>query len=42
MPIQHIPRYLMLLEDLTKDTDEKHADFMNLTKALTQMRKVAA
>eukprot|EP01122_Echinamoeba_exundans_P009633 TRINITY_DN3450_c0_g2_i1.p1 TRINITY_DN3450_c0_g2~~TRINITY_DN3450_c0_g2_i1.p1 ORF type:complete len:1133 (+),score=306.85 TRINITY_DN3450_c0_g2_i1:263-3400(+) len=41
MPIQRIPRYVMLLTDLFKHTPEDHPDFADLKKALASMESVA-
>jgi hypothetical protein len=41
MPIQRIPRYSMLLEDLVRNTWKIHPDYENLTKSLTRMNEVA-
>eukprot|EP01119_Soliformovum_irregulare_P021308 TRINITY_DN7070_c1_g1_i1.p1 TRINITY_DN7070_c1_g1~~TRINITY_DN7070_c1_g1_i1.p1 ORF type:complete len:412 (-),score=88.04 TRINITY_DN7070_c1_g1_i1:341-1576(-) len=40
-PIQRIPRYVMLLEDLVKHTPPGHIDHDNLSTALHRMRDVA-
>jgi hypothetical protein len=41
MPIQRIPRYVMLLEDLLKHTPNPHVDYENLAAALNKMKEVA-
>jgi hypothetical protein len=41
MPIQRIPRYVMLLTDLFKNTPETHKDYTPLKDALTKMENVA-
>lgn len=41
MPVQRIPRYNLLLQELLKETPDSHPDFANLTDALDSMRKVA-
>jgi len=41
MPIQRIPRYVMLLTDLFKNTPESHKDYQPLKDALTKMENVA-
>lgn len=41
MPIQRIPRYVLLLTDLFKCTKEDHQDYENLSKALKKMEDVA-
>ncbi|CAG8434947.1 7701_t:CDS:10 [Ambispora gerdemannii] len=41
MPVQRIPRYKLLLEDLLKKTDEKHLDYLNLKKAYQVIENVA-
>src|SRR5690242_13778022 len=33
MPVQRIPRYKLLLEDLLKKTEETHPDYLNIKKA---------
>jgi RhoGEF domain/Putative GTPase activating protein for Arf/PH domain/IQ calmodulin-binding motif len=42
LPVQRIPRYVMLLSDLFKYTAPDHADYEDLRKALATMRDVAA
>ncbi|PRP75654.1 hypothetical protein PROFUN_08020 [Planoprotostelium fungivorum] len=41
MPIQRIPRYVLLLEDLLRHTPENHTDFNDLVKALERVKGVA-
>lgn len=41
MPIQRIPRYVLLLNDLCKHTKKSHLDFSDLRKALLKMKEVA-
>lgn len=41
MPIQRIPRYNLLLQDLLKHTPETHPDYANLREATDGMRMVA-
>eukprot|EP01133_Synstelium_polycarpum_P011983 gene11983-13990_t len=41
MPIQRLPRYVMLLQDLFKFTSETHPDYENLSIALKKMKDVA-
>lgn len=41
-PVQRIPRYTLLLEDLWKNTPSTHPDDENLLKAITFVKKVAA
>jgi hypothetical protein len=41
MPIQRIPRYVLLLSDLFKNTPEDHKDYEDLKKALAKMESVA-
>jgi len=41
MPIQRIPRYVMLLTDLYKHTPNDHKDYEDLKKALLKMENVA-
>jgi len=40
-PVQRIPRYTLLLEDLLKHTPEDHPDFNNLKSALILIREAA-
>eukprot|EP00026_Physarum_polycephalum_P000728 Phypoly_transcript_00729.p1 GENE.Phypoly_transcript_00729~~Phypoly_transcript_00729.p1 ORF type:complete len:1185 (+),score=285.31 Phypoly_transcript_00729:47-3601(+) len=40
-PIQRLPRYVLLLQDLLKYTTAKHADYAQLSKALQKMKDVA-
>jgi len=40
-PVQRIPRYNMLLEDLLKHTDQEHVDHKDLCSALAKMKVVA-
>eukprot|EP00026_Physarum_polycephalum_P008411 Phypoly_transcript_08494.p1 GENE.Phypoly_transcript_08494~~Phypoly_transcript_08494.p1 ORF type:complete len:151 (-),score=16.88 Phypoly_transcript_08494:457-909(-) len=35
MPIQRLPRYLLLLKELRKHTDPDHPDYVHLTSALS-------
>ncbi|KAJ3423511.1 faciogenital dysplasia protein [Anaeramoeba flamelloides] len=41
MPIQRIPRYVMLLQDLVKHTHKKHPDYGNLKESLTKVQEIA-
>jgi hypothetical protein len=41
MPVQRIPRYQLLLRDLTKHTEPDHVDYGTLRKALEQISSVA-
>jgi hypothetical protein len=41
LPVQRIPRYVLLLQDLFKSTPESHGDYQNLKKALEKMQSVA-
>jgi hypothetical protein len=41
LPIQRIPRYVMLLEDLLRCTPESHKDYELLKKSLNLMKDVA-
>ncbi|CAG8488388.1 3451_t:CDS:10 [Diversispora eburnea] len=41
MPVQRIPRYKMLLENLLKITTESHPDYLNLIKAYQIIESVA-
>lgn len=42
MPIQRLPRYVLLLQDLLAHTPATHVDFQDLTKALDGMVAIAA
>ena len=42
MPIQRIPRYLLLLQELLKRTDKSHPDYENISKSISHIKKVAA
>ena len=42
MPVQRIPRYTLLLEDLFKNTPSDHPDNENIFKAIQGLKKVAA
>eukprot|EP00002_Diphylleia_rotans_P006816 TRINITY_DN1622_c0_g1_i1.p1 TRINITY_DN1622_c0_g1~~TRINITY_DN1622_c0_g1_i1.p1 ORF type:complete len:473 (+),score=71.92 TRINITY_DN1622_c0_g1_i1:111-1529(+) len=41
MPVQRIPRYTLLLEDILKHTESNHPDHPGLVQALKQVREVA-
>jgi len=41
MPVQRIPRYVLLIKELLKNTDQKHHDFVNLQNALKSLEEVA-
>jgi len=41
MPIQRIPRYVLLLEELLKYTPHDHADFYNVSEGLQKLKEVA-
>lgn len=41
MPVQRIPRYRMLLQELVDNTLEEHPDSAKLTESLEEMKKVA-
>eukprot|EP00727_Mastigamoeba_balamuthi_P012485 m51a1_g786 putative domain containing protein (416) ;mRNA; r:625356-627153 len=41
MPIQRIPRYVMLLQDLVKHTPASHADYDKLCSALSKVQEIA-
>jgi hypothetical protein len=40
MPVQRLPRYVLLLEQLVEATPVGHADHAPLTAALRQMRDI--
>lgn len=42
MPIQRIPRYVMLLQELVKYTDEGHPDYVDINAALGKIKEIAA
>jgi len=39
-PIQQLPRYIMLLSDLSRSTPKDHPDFNNITLALEKMKNL--
>jgi len=39
-PIQRIPRYNLLLQDLTKHTDQSHDDFSDLNRAIVKIKSI--
>jgi len=41
VPVQRIPRYVILLEELARYTDPKHPDYKDLTMALEKMHSIA-
>jgi len=41
MPIQRIPRYKLLLEELMKRTEESHPDYADLMKCLEEIKQIA-
>lgn len=41
LPIQRIPRYVLLLQDLLRHTESGHPDHADLVQALKDMRQVA-
>eukprot|EP01111_Echinosteliopsis_oligospora_P011941 TRINITY_DN4042_c0_g1_i2.p1 TRINITY_DN4042_c0_g1~~TRINITY_DN4042_c0_g1_i2.p1 ORF type:complete len:130 (-),score=17.79 TRINITY_DN4042_c0_g1_i2:10-399(-) len=41
LPVQRIPRYVMLLQDLRKYTPSSHPDFTPLQEALVKMKEFA-
>ncbi len=40
-PIQRVPRYKLLLEELLRHTDTSHADYHGLAKAFDHVKKLA-
>ena len=42
MPVQRLPRYVMLMETLTERTPEDNPDRVLLTAASTKLREIAA
>ncbi|KAF2075495.1 hypothetical protein CYY_003187 [Polysphondylium violaceum] len=42
MPVQRIPRYILLLTEMVKNTDPKLPEHANLTKALDKMKHLAS
>ena len=42
MPVQRIPRYRLLLEELFNSTDPAHPDYVHLSDALTEIKGVAS
>ena len=41
LPVQRIPRYMLLLDALLKFTPPDHPDFNNLTEAIAKVKSVA-
>ena len=41
MPIQRIPRYVLLLQDLLKYTSETHPDYSSIKSALEKCKEMA-
>jgi len=41
LPVQRIPRYVLLLSDLRNNTDTSHPDYENLTKSYNAIKAVA-
>jgi hypothetical protein len=41
LPIQRIPRYVLLLEDMARSTPLRHPDYQPLITALEKMKTVA-
>jgi len=41
MPIQRVPRYMLLLTDLLRFTPENHKDYLLLTNAIEEFKRVA-
>jgi len=41
LPVQRIPRYVLLLQDMLKHTVEGHPDYANLQKAIINMKELA-
>lgn len=39
-PIQRLPRYILILTDLNRNTPEQHQDKQNVTKALSEIIKI--
>jgi len=42
MPVQQIPRYVMLLADLVRNTPKEHVDYQDLEIGLSKMKEVAS
>lgn len=40
MPVQRLPRYLLLLRDLLKDTEPSHPDYQNIQNAISKIKVV--
>lgn len=41
MPIQRVPRYILLLEQLQKYTSEDHSDYVNIVEAIAKLSDTA-
>jgi hypothetical protein len=42
MPVQRLPRYVLLLKDLKRKTKDEHPDFQDLKTAIRKMKDMAA
>lgn len=42
MPVQRIPRYVLLLNDLRNKTQKTHKDYEPLSRAIAEMEAVAS
>jgi len=40
MPVQRMPRYILLLEELRKNTEEQHPDLQHIRDALVEIKKI--
>uniref|UniRef100_A0A7S4DVG1 DH domain-containing protein n=1 Tax=Lotharella globosa TaxID=91324 RepID=A0A7S4DVG1_9EUKA len=41
MPIQRVPRYVLLIKELVKHTDQEHPEYTSLQRALKSIQKIA-
>uniref|UniRef100_A0A7S2TI50 DH domain-containing protein n=1 Tax=Lotharella oceanica TaxID=641309 RepID=A0A7S2TI50_9EUKA len=41
MPIQRVPRYVLLIKELVKHTDKEHPEYTSLQRALKSIQKIA-
>lgn len=39
-PVQRLPKYVLLLKELLKNTQQSHPDYQNVKKALEQFEEV--
>jgi len=42
LPVQRVTRYVLLLQDLLKNTETTHPDYSNIVQALDMVRRLSA